>query len=140
MTPLKCGLLALAFTFGFPASAWCYDLGGKWTLIVEDKKHHVVTTLDIKFTNQSGQSCMSGNWMRVAVEAATTKDANFFPASDPLSFSVENDKLTIGRNQICDAYLMLTGTLNDKTIRGEYYALGLGGTEPLGFFTLSREK
>jgi len=83
---------------------------------------------------------MGGNWKSVAVVSATTEDANFYPVSGPLSFNIDNNKLTIGRNEICDAYLMLSGALNDKAIRGEYYALGLGVTSPLGFFTLSRNK
>jgi hypothetical protein len=83
---------------------------------------------------------MSGNWLRVAVVSAATEDPNFYPVSDPLSFNIEDNKLTIGRNEICDSYLMLSGLLNDKAIKGEYYGLGLGGISPLGFFTLSRTK
>ncbi len=78
--------------------------------------------------------------MRVTVVSATTEDANFYPASEPLSFSIENNQLTIGRNEICDAYAMLSGALNDKAIHGEYYGLNLGGTVPLGFFTLRRKQ
>jgi hypothetical protein len=83
---------------------------------------------------------MAGNWMRVTVVSATTKDEHFFPISDPLSFQVENGELTIGRNEICDAYLMLTGPLSKDSVSGDYYSLGLGGSSPLGFFTLSRQK
>jgi hypothetical protein len=38
--------------------------------------------------------------------SARTKDARFYPASDPLSFHIEDGQLTIGRNQICDGYLI----------------------------------
>ena len=81
---------------------------------------------------------MAGDWSRVAVVSAVTEDPTFYPMSDHLSFTVQNNELTIGRNEICDAYVMLTGVLNDKAIGGQYYDLSLGGISPRGFFTLNR--
>ena len=78
--------------------------------------------------------------MRVNVVSSATEDTHFYPASDPLSFSIEKNQLTIGRNEICDGYLMLHGVFNGEVARGEYYGLGLGGTWPIGFFTLSKKK
>jgi len=141
MTVLTRSLLVLGFVLGSSASVWAYDmLSGLWTLKVENRSHHVVATLTVKFTTQAGRSCMFGDWLRVNVVSATTEDLNFYPVSDPLSFHIENNRLTIGRNEVCDAYLMLSGPANDKVVKGEYYALGLGGTSPRGFFTLSRTK
>ena len=140
MTPLALRLFPLAVALSFAASAWAYDLTGQWDLKIENKSHHVVTSLVIEFTSQSAPSCIGGAWMRVKVVSSATEDAHFYPASDPLSFSIEKNKLTIGRNEICDGYLMLNGTFNGETARGEYYGLGLGGTRPIGFFNLSRKK
>jgi hypothetical protein len=140
MTPLSRLLIAIAFTLGFSASVSAYDLPGLWTLKVENRKHQVVATLTVKFTNENALSCMSGDWSRVDIESATTRDANFFPVAGPLSFKVENNNLTIGRTEICDAYLMLGGALNEKAIKGDYFGLGLGRASSLGFFTLTRTK
>lgn len=107
---------------------------------IENRSHHVVTVLVIEFTSQEAQSCIAGNWLRVNVVSAATEDVDFYPVSDPLSFHIENDQLTIGRNEVCDGYLMLHGSLNGEMARGDYYSLGIDGSSPLGFFTLSRKK
>jgi hypothetical protein len=133
-------LSSLAVALSFAASAWAYDLTGQWDLKIENKSHHVVTSLVIEFTSQSAPSCIGGAWMRVKVVSSATEDAHFFPASDPLSFSIENNQLTIGRNEVCDGYLMLEGPFNGEATRGEYFGLGLGGTWPIGFFSLGRKK
>lgn len=124
----------------FSTSVLSYDLTGPWDLKIEDKNHHVVATLVVEFTNQSAVSCIGGRWLQLKVLSSVSEDINFFPASDPLSFSIQNNQLAIGRNQTCDAYLRLQGSFNGEAARGDYYGLGLGGTWPLGFFTLSRKK
>jgi len=140
MSPFARPLFTLAFTLGLSTSAWSYDMSGVWALKIENRSHHVVATLTVGFTNRKALSCMGGDWLRVNVVSVTTNDPKFYPVSDPLSFHIENNRLTIGRNEICDGYLMLSGPANDKVVKGEYYALGLGGTSPRGFFTLSRTK
>lgn len=132
-------IVVFAFALSFSIVVWSRDLPGQWDLKIEDKNHHVVTALVVEFTNHQARSCLGGNWLRVNVVSATTEDANFFPASDALSYSIENNRLTIGRNEICDAYLALSGVLNDEIIRGEYFSLGWG-SKSLGFFALSRKK
>lgn len=133
-------LTLFAIAVSFSTSVWSYDLTGQWDLKIEDKNHHVVTTLVIEFTNQSAVSCIGGRWLQLNVRSSVSEDINFFPASDPLSFSIQNNQLTIGRNQTCDAYLRLQGAFDGEAARGDYYGLGLGGTWPLGFFSLSRKK
>lgn len=71
--------------------------------------------------------------------SATTEEASFYPVFNPLSYSVENDHLIIGRNEVCDAYLRLRGALGDETIRGEYFGFGWGH-KPLGFFVLGKRR
>lgn len=132
-------LIFFALALGLSASAWPRDLTGQWNLNIEDKNHHVVTGLVIEFTDHQAPSCIGGNWLRVNVVSSTTKDAHFFPVSDHLSYSIEKNQLTIGRNEICDAYLALSGALDDETIRGKYFSFGWG-SKPLGFFVLSKKK
>jgi hypothetical protein len=125
----------------FASTAACSnDLSGKWTLSIENPEHHAVTTLKVEFTNEHAASCMSGEWKIVKVVSTTTQDKDFFPASDPLSYRIENGQLTIGRNEVCDAYLWLQGALGGASVRGDYFSLGLGGSSPLGYFNLTQAK
>ncbi len=83
---------------------------------------------------------MSGKWKVVDVISATTKDKEFFPAAEPLSYQIENGQLTIGRNEVCDAYLWLQGELDGTTVQGSYFSLWLGGSSPRGHFKLIQAK
>ena len=132
-------VLFLVVILACSLSAYSADLNGEWTLQVEDQNHQPVAALNIKFTKQKAESCLSDNWLRVDVLSATTKLDSFFPISDRLSYKIENNKLTIGRNEICDAYLGLGGAINDQEIHGDYYSLGMAGTRTLGFFSLKRK-
>lgn len=132
-------LIALALALGFSSMVWSRDLAGQWDLKIEDKKHRVVTVLIIEFTDHQARSCLGGNWFRVNVVSATTDAPRFFPASDALSYSIENNQLTVGRNEICDAYLVLRGSLDDETIHGDYSSFGWGSKQ-LGFFALTKKK
>lgn len=133
-------LLCLTLTLACGASAWSQDLTGQWILTMQNRSHEPVTTLTIEFTQQKSRSCMSGNWLQLAVVSASSKDKQFFPYGDPLSYSIENNRLTIGRNGICDAYLMMSGAIGGSEIHGDYYAFGLGGSESLGYFALHKKK
>lgn len=132
-------LITFALALSFSAVACSRDLAGQWDLKIEDKNHHVVTVLVIEFTEHRAWSCIAGKWLRVNLVSSTTEDSQFFPVSDPLSYGVENNQLTIGRNKVCDAYLWLHGTLDNEIIRGEYLSFGWG-SKPLGFFALSKKK
>lgn len=118
-------LAALAFSLTVSTSAWSADLAGQWDLKIEDRSHRVVTTLVIEFTNETARSCIAGNWLRVNVVSASTKGARFYPVSDPLSFHIEDGQLTIGRNEVCDGYLMLHGPLDAESAHGDYYSLSI---------------
>ncbi len=132
-------LIIFAFALSFSTVVWSRDLAGQWDLKIEDKNHHVVTVLVIEFTEQKARSCIAGKWLRVNVVSSKTEDSQFFPASDALSYGVENNQLTVGRNEICDAYLWLHGMLDNEIIRGEYFSFGWG-SKPLGFFVLSKKR
>jgi hypothetical protein len=123
------------------ASAACStELPGQWTLSVENPDHVVVTTLKVKFTDKAAKSCRGGDWKIVKIVSATTRDKDFFPMSGPLSYTVVNNRLTIGRNELCDAYVGLQGTVEETSISGDYYSTGLLGVSTLGYFTLSQTK
>ena len=127
------------FAFGFSISALSQDLKGEWLLKVKDRSHKVKATLKIEFTTEKGQSCLAGDWLSVRVLSATTNDKRFFPISEPLSYSVDKDRITIGRNEICDAYLGLRGRLQNGAANGEYYMFGFYGTKGIGYFSLKKQ-
>lgn len=139
MRSALCRLAILVLVVCIAGNVSARDLSGQWDLKVEDKDHNVVSVLVIKFGALKAKSCLGGDWLRVEVVSSSTKDKTFFPVSDALSYRVENNQLTIGRNEVCDAYLMLQGKLDDEIIRGEYFSFGWKST-PLGFFVLSKRK
>lgn len=116
------------------------ELPGRWILTVENPQHVVVATLKVKFTDKEAKSCVNGEWKVLKVVSATTKDKNFFPTSDALSYEIVDGRLTMGRNEICDAYLWLQGPLGGPSVTGDYSTFGLGTSAPLGYFTLSPAK
>jgi hypothetical protein len=129
-------LAALAIA-GWPAAAEG-PLAGAWELRVLDLHHREKSVATIRFTGDAAVSCMGGDWKRVVVASVGKSDEKFFPLSQPLSYAVEGSQVTIGRNEVCDAYLQLRGTLEDGKARGTYSAVGKGGGERLGDFTLER--
>ena len=140
MKTLICQLLFAIGALGLLPSAWSSDLSGQWDLTVEDQDRHAVTTLVISFTEEPALSCMGGVWKRVSVVSTSTTNPKFYPASEPLSYSLIDNQLTIGRNEICDGYLWLKGPLSGDSVSGEYFSLGIRGRSRLGFFTLNRWK
>lgn len=139
MMPTILRLFVLVFMLGTSACAWSRDLAGKWDLRVENKNHQVMATLVIEFSHRKAESCLAGDWLSIKVISSSTKDAKFFPVSDAWSYRVEKNQLKMGRNEICDAYLMMEGPVKDEVIRGEYFGFGWEST-PLGFFVLSKKK
>jgi len=113
------------------------QLQGKWVLQIMDLQHKVIATLSIRFTDKKAESCLGGNWLQVLVDDRKTSDENFFPINDSLSYELNANKLSIGRNEICDAYLQLKGELTNSNASGEFVSFGWG-SEQIGFFTLSR--
>jgi hypothetical protein len=131
--------ILLGLALGVSAGAWSRDLAGQWDLKIENREHHIVTALVIEFTAHPAQTCHDGIWLHVHVVSATTEDSKFFPASDPLSYNVKNNRLVLDHGGVCDGGAFLPGALNDETIRGEYISAARG-LRQLGFFTLSKRK
>lgn len=115
-----------------------HDLSGSWDLRIENPQHQLIATLSIIFTSEPARSCMSGEWRRVEVNSRSATDEAFFPTAEPLSYEVTDGQLVIGRNEVCDGYLQLVGTLNGSNVTGDYVSVGLGGVSKLGYFSLNR--
>lgn len=113
-------------------------LAGTRSLQVANLRHEAVATLVIRFADEQAESCIGGDWKRVVVESHSASDAEFFPAAEPLSYELKGDALVIGRNEICDAYLHLTGVLRDSNASGEYVAFGFSESRLVGYFSLGR--
>ncbi|WP_428622130.1 hypothetical protein [Sedimenticola sp.] len=105
---------------------------------IKDKDHHAVTAVAIEFTEHQPRSYIVRNWLRVNGVSSTTEGSHFFSVSDPLSYGIKKNKLTIGRNEVCDAYLWLYGSLDNDIIHGEYLNFGWD-SKPLDFFVLSNK-
>ncbi|UPG83907.1 hypothetical protein L2Y94_11110 [Luteibacter aegosomatis] len=131
------GALLIGAGFFLSDVAFGDELPGKWTLSIENPEHVVVATLTVKFTDKPARSCMRGEWKVLKVVSAKTRDPHFFPASDPLSYRIEGSQLTMGRNELCDAYLWLRGSLGGPSVKGDYFSLGLEGSAPRGYFEMS---
>lgn len=140
MTKSLLRAIFIAASFFVSNAACSSELSGRWTLSVENPEHLVVATLKVEFTDKKAASCMGGEWKVLKVVSATTRDKNFFPTADPLSYKIENKQLTMGRNELCDAYVWLQGPLGGASISGDYFSLGLGGSAPLGYFNLSQAR
>jgi hypothetical protein len=115
-----------------------HDLSGSWTLRIENLSHKVITTMTIRFAAEGANSCMAGKWKRVIVADQTSSDDHFFPIADPLSYELTGDRIVIGRNQICDAYLQLDGIVSGVAASGEFVSFGIGGGKRLGYFSLTK--
>lgn len=138
MTKSQVRALVSMASFFIASAASSSELPGQWILSIENPQHLDVATLAVEFTDEKAVSCLGGDWKAVKVLSAATGDNDFFPTSEPLAYQIEDQQLTIGRNQMCDAYLLLKGKLGDPEVRGNYFSFGMGGSFPLGYFRLSR--
>ncbi len=140
MRTFRLCLYALLFVFSTsyaqqPASTTeSVNINGSWDVQLMDKQHKVIATMTVSFSNQAANSCMGGTWKQVAVSNYKTEDAEFFPGSEPLAYALDGNDLTIGRVNVCDAYLMLGGELAGGRVEGKYSAVSIGGSQLLGYF------
>lgn len=114
-------------------------LNNQWTLEVKSPDGQIITSVQVRFTDSEANSCMGGDWKKVILGYHKTKDKRFFPLEDEISYQIEGNNLTLGRNQICDAYLHLNAFMDNVNINGEYYSYGKGGKYNLGSFSLIKQ-
>jgi len=145
MDALRRLFLAAALILSPLTPSLASDLSGRWRLDIQNSKHAVVATLTVRFTNEPAFSCLAiyshktqekVQWHRLEVESQTSRDSNFFPAADPLAFTLDEGTLTMGRVEVCDGYELLEGLLASRPMAGRYFRLGLGGKRDRGFFKL----
>ena len=130
--------VAVALLTGLVTAASAQDLAGAWTLRIQDLAHKQVSVLTVRFSDQQARSCIGGDWRRVVVESAKTEDKKFFPVDEPLSYRLSGQEVTIGRNEVCDGYLRLSGALKGDEAQGAYYSMNVSASQDLGFFVLNR--
>lgn len=113
------------------SSPW--KAGTIWAVLVFGPDHKLVGSMVIRVTNAPADSCIAGTWNRVDVLRYQSDDPRFL-AKRPLSYALDGDALTLGANEICDAYLHLHGTLANEAATGDYESKGLRGPNYLGSF------
>lgn len=125
--------------FGVVAVGQAQGLDTRWRLRVENLKHEVKVEATIRFAGEAAtESCMSGTWKRVVVEAKTAQDEAFFPLAEPLAYELEGGNVTLGRTTVCDGYLFLSAKSEAVNIHGTYNAVSIGSSRKLGYFSLKR--
>jgi hypothetical protein len=109
----------------------------RWRLRVTDLNHQVKVEATIRMTTEAAASCMGGTWKRIVVEDTAVQGDRFFPLNEPLAYEAGDKVLRLGRTQVCDGYLLLTGRLEDSLIQGAYDSVGWG-SRTLGYFALQQ--
>lgn len=113
-------------------------LSGTWDLHVLALDNSELATAKIRFTEISAKSCISGEWQQVAVISHKGSFRDVFPLSQNLSYMFNGNELTIGRNEICDAYLHLSTEFDSEVMRGDIVSFGIEHNERTGKFVLRR--
>ena len=113
-------------------------LNGAWNLKVKDLQNKVITTAIVSFSTEEAKSCIGGKWKKLIVKSHKSNGKNTFPITEHLSYELNKNKLTIGRNEICDGYLHLSGNLNGSKVIGKYYTFNIIGATNLGSFSLGK--
>jgi hypothetical protein len=108
-----------------------------WRLRVVDMNSQLKVEATIRLSNETAESCMGGTWKRIVVETKDTQAEDFFPLAGPLAYKQERGALTLGRTQVCDGYVILTGKPDGLIIQGDYDTVGWG-SKKLGSFSLQR--
>jgi hypothetical protein len=135
--------IIMIVVFSFKTFSLENRLTGTWGLDVHNLNKTLITALKIKFTTVKADSCLGGSWRKIEVISSTPEKNSFYPDNSmilhqELSYKLESDILTIGRNNICDAYKHLTGKLVEDKANGTYISFGWS-REELGSFKLHRE-
>lgn len=132
---LAIGLFLVMFT----GLGQAQEVGSRWLLQVLDLTYETKVEVIIRFLDESAtKSCMAGEWRPIATEAKITQDEKFFPLSDPLSYKFSGDTLTLGRTNICDGYLFLSGKSDATSIQGQFNTVSIQGGQKRGYFYLTR--
>jgi hypothetical protein len=111
-----------------------WNIATQWKLIILDQKAKLVASVTLQFTEEKADSCAGGDWKRVKVSDFRSIDEHFFPGNENLFYEVSGKAFSIGRNEICDAYLTLVGEITAQSVSGIYRSEGLSYGKDLGRF------
>ena len=115
------------------------EIGSRWLLQVQDLTLETKVEVIIRFLNIPAiKSCLTGEWREIVTEIKITQDEKFFPLSDPLTYKFNGDRVSLGRTNVCDWYLLLSGKSDAASIQGEFNDVGIRGGKKLGYFYLTR--
>lgn len=129
------------FVVGFVTLGQAQEVDSRWLLQVNDLKHKTKVEAMIRFTSEPAtESCMVGEWRRIIIEEKMVQDEKFFPLLGPLAYIFKGDSLTLGRTNVCDAYLFLSGKPDSSRIQGQFNFGGIMGGQKLGDFSLTRAR
>ena len=134
----SCKLFALLLLSGLTATVQADPAGTLWRLQITDLERKVKVEGTIRLVEEHAKSCMTGRWKRAIVEAKSTQNESLFPLDQPLAYKVENGNLIVGRMELCDRYLLLSGKWAPPAIEGNYDWVSITGIKALGHFTLIR--
>jgi hypothetical protein len=104
-----------------------------WTFEIHGLQRNIIGHLTVRFTDTKAPSCIIGDWKRIEVVNYRPLGEPAFPGNDPLSYTFDGRALVIGRNEICDGYVMLSGNLADNKFSGDYVTFGLRGAAQRGY-------
>ena len=116
-------------------------LVGQWKLDVYDRKNSLIAEIELEFTTTYAES--DTEWKKLIIISFSPQQNQFYPdetvmgLEQELSYKLEGDILYIGRNNIRDAYKLLTGELIDAQASGDYISYGWS-REELGSFLIKR--
>ena len=120
--------------------ACAIDLASNWTLEVRDLQKQQQVLAKVRFSDKSASSCMAGTWKTLVVVAVLKQSGDSFPITSPLAYTIQEGTLTLGRTQVCDGYLFLSGAEHPHHVSGDYRSVSIGSSVQIGTFTLQRSK
>lgn len=108
-----------------------------WQLRVMDILGQPRVDATIRFSDDTARSCIGSGWKRVYIEKIAVRADDFFPLTTSLAYKIDGGVLTLGRTEVCDGYLFLTGKTGSLVTLGTYDSVGWG-RKTLGSFSLQK--
>jgi len=97
----------------------------------------------VRLTSEKASSCIGGDWKQLEIlkRQFQLKGSNgkisvsrWLLATQPLSYSIEGNRILLAVTGVCDAYVFLPGMLTDEAATGDYGRLDPDGFSLFGSF------